>query len=160
MLRTRLLTLLLMRSLWRLCPKLNRLAGREVGSSSKSKLHERFLLSKSQPPHRGLLFFPDLHTSGRATDLSLWAIKEMAKSIGWSMAALVASERRLWLNLSGQDKNRRTKISSWMLRFPLLASSGDVVTSVVERFQEAKKQAVVFQQHLFHRTQISGTAGW
>lgn len=81
--------------------KLNRLAGRETGSSSKSKWDECFLLSKSQSPHLGLLFFPNLHTSGCATDLSLWAIKEMAKSICRSMAALVASERHLWLNLSG-----------------------------------------------------------
>ncbi len=44
----------------------------------------------------------------RATDLSLWATKETAKSIGRSMAALVATERHIWLNLSnikGKDKN-------------------------------------------------------
>ncbi len=34
----------------------------------------------------------------RATDLSLWATKETAKSIGRSMAALVATERHIWLN--------------------------------------------------------------
>ncbi len=36
----------------------------------------------------------------RATDLSLRAAKETVKSIGRSMAALVATERHLWLNLS------------------------------------------------------------
>ncbi len=36
----------------------------------------------------------------RATDLSLRAAKETAKSIGRSMAALVATERHLWLNRS------------------------------------------------------------
>ncbi len=40
--------------------------------------------------------FAELH---RATDLSLRAAKETAKSIGRSMAALVATERYLWLNL-------------------------------------------------------------
>ncbi len=58
----------------------------------------------------------------RATDLSLRAAKETAKSIGRSMAALVATERHLWLNLSnikGKDK----KTSLWMLPFMDLASS-------------------------------------
>ncbi len=44
----------------------------------------------------------------RAADLSLRAAKETAKSIGRSMAALVATERHLWLNLSNiklKDKN-------------------------------------------------------
>ncbi len=43
-----------------------------------------------------------------ATDLSLRAAKKTAKSIDRSMAALVATERHLWLNLSnikGKDKN-------------------------------------------------------
>lgn len=35
----------------------------------------------------------------QATDLSLWATKEMARAIGRSVAALVATERHLWLNL-------------------------------------------------------------
>lgn len=51
--------------------KLNRLSDQEAGSLSKSKLDEHFLLSKSQPPHLGLLFFPDLHSRGQATDLSI-----------------------------------------------------------------------------------------
>ncbi len=44
----------------------------------------------------------------RATDLSLRPAKEMAKSIVRSMAALLATERHLWLNWSnikGKDKN-------------------------------------------------------
>ncbi len=43
-----------------------------------------------------------------ATGLSLRVVKETAKSISWSMAALVVTERHLWLNLSnikGKDKN-------------------------------------------------------
>ncbi len=36
----------------------------------------------------------------RATDLSLRATKETARAIGRSMAALVATQRHLWLTLS------------------------------------------------------------
>lgn len=43
----------------------------------------------------------------RATDLSLRATKETARVIGHSVAALVETERHLWLNLSElQDKDR------------------------------------------------------
>lgn len=35
----------------------------------------------------------------RARDLSLHATKQMTRSIGHSMAALVVTERHLWLNL-------------------------------------------------------------
>ncbi len=43
----------------------------------------------------------------RATDLSLRATKETAKAIGRSMAALVVTERHLWLNRSQiKDKDR------------------------------------------------------
>lgn len=42
-----------------------------------------------------------------ATDLPLRATKEMAKSVGQSMAALVATERHLWLNLFDmKDRDR------------------------------------------------------
>lgn len=37
----------------------------------------------------------------QATDLCLHAIKEMAYAVGHTMSALVATERHLWLNLSG-----------------------------------------------------------
>ncbi len=75
----------------------------------------------------------------RATDLSLRAAKEMAKSIGRSMAALVATERHLWLNLrniKGKDKN-------FLMDAPLSSSGlfGDAVNSVVERFQESAASA-------------------
>ncbi len=75
----------------------------------------------------------------RATDLSLRAAKEMAKSIGGSMAALVATERHLWLNLrniKGKDKN-------FLMDAPLSSSGlfGDAVNSVVERFQESAASA-------------------
>lgn len=43
----------------------------------------------------------------RATDLSLRATKQTAHSISRFMAAMVSTERHLWLNLTGiKDKDR------------------------------------------------------
>ncbi len=75
----------------------------------------------------------------QATYLSLRATKEMAKSIGRSMAALVATERHLWLNLSnikGKDKN-------FLMDAPIFPFGlfGGAVNSVIEGFQESAKQA-------------------
>ncbi len=94
----------------------------------------------------------------RATNLSLRAAKETAKSIGRSMAALVATERHLWLNLSnikGKDKN-------FLMDAPLSSSGlfGDAVNSVDKRFQESAKQAAAFQKLLPRHIHISGAAEW
>ncbi|ROL50305.1 hypothetical protein DPX16_15134 [Anabarilius grahami] len=72
-----------------------------------------------------------------ATDLALRATKETAKEIGRSMAALVATERHLWLNLS--DIRERDK-----------AALMDAPLSPV--FQESKKQAAAFQRFLPRRS--------
>ncbi|XP_048042592.1 uncharacterized protein LOC125266186 [Megalobrama amblycephala] len=54
-----------------------------------------------------------------ATDLSLRASKEMAKSISWYMAALMATERYLWLNLSDmKEKSFYTLLSPHDLLSP------------------------------------------
>ncbi len=37
----------------------------------------------------------DIAEIRRATDLSLWVTKETAKTVGWSMAALLVTERHL-----------------------------------------------------------------
>ncbi len=81
----------------------------------------------------------DITELRRATDLSLRATKEIVRAIGWSMAALVATERHLWLTLSQiNDKDR-----VFLLDAPISPSGlfGDAVNTVVDRFQEAKKQA-------------------
>ncbi len=57
----------------------------------------------------------------RATDLSLRATKETARSIGRSMADLVTTERHIWLNLSNIKGKDKTFLR--MLPFLLLASS-------------------------------------
>ncbi len=72
------------------------------------------------------------------------------------MAALVATERHLWLNLSntkGKDKN-------FVMDAHISPSGlfGGAVNSVVERFQESAKQAAAFQKLLPRRIHISGAA--
>ena len=86
----------------------------------------------------------------RATDLSLRATKETAKSIGRSMAALVATERQLWLNLS----NIKEKEKNILLDSPVSTSGlfGNAVNSAVEKFQEASKQAAALQKLLPRRS--------
>lgn len=86
----------------------------------------------------------------RATDLSLRATKETARAIGRSMAALVSTERHLWLNLSDiKDKDR-----SFLLDAPISHEGlfGDAVNEVVERFQENKKQSEAFKSFLPRRS--------
>lgn len=93
----------------------------------------------------------------RATDLSLRATKETARAIGRSMAALVATERHLWLNLTDlKDRDR-----SFLLDAPVNPDGlfGDAVDEVVERFQEAKKQSEAFKKFLPRRVQPPGAAG-
>lgn len=92
----------------------------------------------------------------RATDLSLRATKETARAIGCSMVAMVATERHLWLNLSEmKDKDR-----FFLLDAPLSPSGffGNAVNTVVDRFQEVKKQAAAFQRFLPRRSQSHGAA--
>ncbi|CAM4592174.1 unnamed protein product [Leuciscus chuanchicus] len=74
----------------------------------------------------------------RATDLSLRATKETAKSIGRSMAALVATERHLWLNLSDiKEKEKHVLLDAPVSTVGLF---GDAVNSAVAKSQEAAKQ--------------------
>ncbi len=99
----------------------------------------------------------DIAELRRTADLSLRANKETARAIGRSMAAMVAAERHLWLTLSDmKDKDRVC-----LLDAPLSSSGlfGDAVNSVVDRFQEASKQAVAFQRFLPRRSRAQGAAG-
>ncbi len=71
------------------------------------------------------------------------------------MAALVAAERHLWLTLSD------IKDRVFLFDAPLAPSGlfGDTVNSVVDRFQEARKQAVAFQRFLPRHSLAQGAAG-
>ncbi|KAL0148327.1 hypothetical protein M9458_056389 [Cirrhinus mrigala] len=80
----------------------------------------------------------DISELRRTADLSLRATKETARAIGRSMAALVATERHLWLTLSDMKEKDRV----FLLDAPLSPSGlfGDAVNSVVDRYQEARKR--------------------
>jgi hypothetical protein len=89
----------------------------------------------------------------KVADLSLRVTKETARAVGRSMAAMVVSERHLWLNLSGiREKDR-----AFLLDAPISPSGlfGDAVNTVVDRFQEARKQSAAFKQFLPRRS-VSG----
>ncbi|XP_048017809.1 uncharacterized protein LOC125249543 [Megalobrama amblycephala] len=134
------------------------LVGRAYASAGQaaSCLHTMAILQAYQADllgeidESGEATFETIQELRKATDLSLRATKETAKSIGRSMAALVATERHLWLNLS--DIKERDK--SVLLDAPVspLGLFGDSVTSVVERFQEAKRQSAAFQKFLPRRS--------
>ncbi len=92
----------------------------------------------------------------RATDLSLHATKQTAHAIGHSMAAMVSTERHLWLNLTGiKDKDR-----TFLLDAPISPSGlfGDAVNTVATRFREAKCYEEAFVRFLPRRAQESGTS--
>ncbi len=93
----------------------------------------------------------------RTADLGLRATKETARAIGRSMAAMVAAERHLWLTLSDMKEKDRVVL----MDAPLAPSGlfGDAVNSVVDRFQEASKQAAAFQRFLPRRSVALGAAG-
>ncbi|KAI2654668.1 enzymatic polyprotein [Labeo rohita] len=89
----------------------------------------------------------DIFEFRRTADLSLRATKE----------ALVAAERHLWLTLSEMKEKDRV-----FLLDALLSPSGlfgDAVNSVVDRYQEARKQAAAFQRFLPRRHPAQGAAG-
>lgn len=91
---------------------------------------------------------------GRATDLSLRAIKETARTIGRAIAALVATERQE--NLSSIKEKHKSFLMDSLLSPPGLF--GDAVNTVVERSEEAHKQGAAFQKLLPCCSQVSGGA--
>ncbi len=99
----------------------------------------------------------DIGELRRTADLALCATKETTCAIGRSMAALVAAERHLWLTLSDMKEKDRV----FLMDAPLVPSGlfGDAVDSVVDRYQEARKQAAAFQRSLPHRSIALGAAG-
>ncbi len=99
----------------------------------------------------------DIAELRRTADLSLRSTKETARAIWRSMAAMVAAERHLWLTLS--DMNTKTGSAYWTPRFSSSGLFGDAVNSVVDRFQEASKQAAAFRRFLPRRSRAQGLLG-
>ncbi|KAL0161017.1 hypothetical protein M9458_044742, partial [Cirrhinus mrigala] len=99
----------------------------------------------------------DIAEVRRTADLALRATKETAHAIGRSMAALVAAERHLWLTLSDmKEKDRVFLLDAPLSPFGLFGNS---VNSVVDRYQEARKQAAAFQRFLPLRHPAREAAG-
>ncbi len=99
----------------------------------------------------------DISELRKTADLSLRATKETARAIRWSMAALMAAERHLWLTLLDiKDRDRVFLLAALLLPSGLF---GDAVDSVVDKHQEVRRQAASFQWFLPHRSLAHGAAG-
>ncbi len=99
----------------------------------------------------------DIVELSRTADLALRATKETVRAIGRSITALVAAERHLWLTLSNMKEKDRV-----FLMDTLLVPSGlfgDSVDSVVDRYQEARKQAAAFKRSLPRHSIVLRAAG-
>lgn len=89
----------------------------------------------------------------QVTDLALHATKQTACSTGCLMAGMVVVERHLLLSLLGiKERNK-----AFLIDAQLLHLTSDTVRTVVERFQEAKKQLAAFSQFIPCHVQATGS---
>ncbi len=91
----------------------------------------------------------------RATDLALRATKHTARAVGRSMAASVAVERHLWLNLT--EICEREKV--FLMDAPISQSGlfGEAVSAVVDKFRSAKTQSAALKQFMLRRSRDYST---
>ncbi len=91
----------------------------------------------------------------RATDLALRATKHTARAVGRSMAASVAAERHLWLNLT--EIRERDKV--FLMDAPISQSGlfGKEVSAVVDKFRSAKTQSAALKQFMPRRSRDYST---
>ncbi len=84
------------------------------------------------------------------TDLALRATKQAATAMGRSMAAMVVTEKHLWVNLA--DLERKEK--GFLLDTPVLPSKlfGTSVEMVVEKFREARARSAAFKTFIPRRS--------
>ncbi len=86
----------------------------------------------------------------RTTDLALRATKQAATAMGRSMAAMVVTERHLWMNLADIGKKEK----GFLLDAPVSPSElfGTSVETVVEKFREAKAHSAAFKTFIPRRS--------
>ncbi len=86
----------------------------------------------------------------RTTDLALRATKQAATAMGRSMAAMVVTERHLWVNLADLEK----KEEGFLLDAPVSPSElfGTSVDTVVEKFREARARSAAFKTFIPRRS--------
>ncbi len=91
----------------------------------------------------------------RATDLALRATKHTARAVGRSMAASVAAERHLWLNLT----EIREKEKVFLIDAPISQSGlfGEAVSAIVDKFRSAKTQSAALKQFMPRRARDFST---
>ena len=84
------------------------------------------------------------------TDLALRATKQTATAVGRSMAAMVVTERHLWVNLSGVEEKER----SFLLDAPVSPSElfGTSVEAVVGKFREARARSAAYRSYIPRRS--------
>ncbi len=88
-------------------------------------------------------------------DLALRATKHTARAVGRSMAALVAAERHLWLNLT--EIREREKV--FLLDAPISQCGlfGEAISAVVDKFRSAKTQSAALKQFMPRRSRDYST---
>ncbi len=86
----------------------------------------------------------------RTTDLALRATKQAASAMGRSMAAMVVTERHLWVNLADLEKKEK----GFLLDAPVSPSQlfGASVETVVEKFREARARSAAFKTFIPRRS--------
>ncbi len=86
----------------------------------------------------------------RTTDLALRATKQAATAMGRSMAAMVVTERHLWVNLADLEKKEK----GFLLDTPFLPSQlfGTSVETVVEKFREARARSAALKTFIPRRS--------
>ncbi|KAL0151682.1 hypothetical protein M9458_053083 [Cirrhinus mrigala] len=100
---------------------------------------------------KGQGFSPDEVAELRhTTDLALRATKQAATAMGRSMAAIVVTERHLWVNLADLGKKEK----GFLLDAPVSPSElfGTSVETVVGKFREAKVCSDAFRTFIPRRT--------
>ncbi len=92
----------------------------------------------------------------RTTDLALRATKQAATAMGRSMAAMVVTDRHLWVNLA--DLERKEK--GFLLNAPISPSElfGTSVETVVEKFREARAHSAAFETFIPRRSRSESIA--
>ncbi len=88
----------------------------------------------------------------RTTDLALRATKQAASAMGRSMAAMVVTERHLWVNLADLEKKEK----GFLLDAPVSPSQlfGASVETVVEKFREARARSAAFKTFIPRRSRF------
>ncbi len=86
----------------------------------------------------------------RTTDLALRATKQAATAMGRSMAAMVVTERHLWVNLADLKKKEK----GFLLDAPISPSQlfGTSVETVVEKFRETRARSAAFKTFIPRRS--------